>query len=53
MFFFDGLRADIRFSYTNKEPDENKTVANSTWGIPWQIDQAIRHSEKSQSSNIS
>ena len=30
IMFFYGLCADIRFSYTNKEPDENKTVANST-----------------------
>ena len=30
MLFFAGLCADIRFGYTSKKPEENKTVADST-----------------------
>ena len=28
--FLAGLCGDIRFGYTSKEPEENKTVANGT-----------------------
>ena len=31
LFFFAGHCADIRFGYTSKEPEENKTVANGTY----------------------